>query len=148
MSVIVRLAIPEDRIEWLRMRLVLWTNCPADQHTDEMMASLGRSTSAVFVAARPTGGLCGFLEAAIWPYAEGCETHSVGYIEGWYVDADVREQGIGRELVQAAERWARSQGCREMASDTEVGNGGSQMAHLALGYIETARLVHFRKRLE
>jgi len=110
--------------------------------------SLARPASAVFVAARPKGGLCGFLEGAIWPYAEGCETHSVGYIEGWYVDTDVREQGIGRKLVQAAERWARSQGCREMASDTEVGNDGSQMARLALGYKETSRLDHFRKRLE
>jgi aminoglycoside 6'-N-acetyltransferase I len=147
MAVILRVAGAEDEAEWLRMRLLLWPDCPTDKHTDEMTESLARQTSALFVAVRPTGGLCGFLEAAIWPYAEGCETHSVGYIEAWYVDADVREQGIGRELVQAAERWASSQGCREMASDTEVGNDRSKMAHLALGYKETSRLVHFRKRL-
>lgn len=147
MSVIVRVADPEDRAEWLRMRLMLWPDCPTDQHTQEMMGSLGRQTSAVFVAARPTGGLCGFLEAATWPYAEGCETHSVGYIEGWYVDADMRNQGIGRELVRAAEQWARSQGCREMASDAQVGNDVSLKAHLAVGFAESSRLVHFRKCL-
>jgi aminoglycoside 6'-N-acetyltransferase I len=148
MSVIVRGAGAEDRAEWLRMRLLLWPHCPPVQHTDEMTASLARPDSAVFVAARPTDGLCGFLEAAIWPYAEGCETHSVGYIEGWYVDADMRQNGVGRLLVQAAEAWARSRGCREMASDTEVENVESQRAHAALGFQETARLVHFRKRLD
>ena len=129
------------------MRLLLWPDCPPDQHAREMRESLGRPASAVFVAARPTAGLCGFLEAAIRPYAEGCQTSSVGYIEGWYVDADVRQQGVGRELVRAAERWAGSQGFQEMASDTEVGNDESQKAHVALGYKETSRLVHFRKRL-
>lgn len=147
MSAIVRVADPEDRAEWLRMRLRLWPECLPEQHNDEMMASLARPDSAVFVAARPTGGLCGFLEAAIWPYAEGCDTHSVGYIEGWYVDADMRQKGVGRQLVQAAESWARSRGCREMASDTEVENVESQRAHTALGFQDTARLVHFRKRL-
>jgi GNAT superfamily N-acetyltransferase len=148
MSVIVREAGAEDRAEWLRMRLLLWPHCPTDKHTNEMAASLARQTSAVFVAARPTGGLCGFVEAAIWPYAEGCETNSVGYIEGLYVDADVRQKGVGRQLVQAAESWARSRGCSEMASDTEVENAESQRAHAALGFQETARLVHFRKRLD
>jgi len=148
MSAIVRVADPEDRAEWLRMRLLLWPECLPEQHNDEMTASLARPDSAVIVAARPTGGLCGFLEAAIWPYAEGCETHSVGYIEGWYVDADMRQQGVGRQLVQVAESWARSRGCREMASDTEVENAESQRSHAAVGFQETSRLVHFRKRLD
>ena len=57
----------------------------------------------VFVAAARSRRLSGFLEATIRPFAEGCETEPVGHIEGWYVDADVRRRGIGKQLVLAAE---------------------------------------------
>lgn len=52
-----------------------------------------------------------------------------------------------RALVAAAEAWARSRGCREMASDAEITNELSHRAHGALGYQETGRLVVFRKDL-
>jgi len=103
---------------------------------------------AVFVAVRPEGGLGGFLEASLRTYAEGCDSSPVGYIEGWYVDPDLRRQGVGRALLRAAEAWARAQGCQEMASDCRLDNEASWRAHLALGYEEAERLIHFRKRLE
>jgi aminoglycoside 6'-N-acetyltransferase I len=99
------------------------------------------------VAERANNRLAGFLEAGIRAYAEDCASENVGYVEGWYVDADVREQGIGGQLVRAAEDWARGKGCQEMASDCELSNEVSLAAHLKLGYEETARLIHFRKKL-
>jgi len=47
----------------------------------------------------------------------------------------------------AAEDWARSQGCVEMASDTWVDNDLSQRVHEALGYEVVDRCVHYRKTL-
>jgi GNAT superfamily N-acetyltransferase len=67
-------------------------------------------------------GLCGFLEASIYTWANGCEAMPVGSIEGRYVDLDMRRRGIGRALVEAAEAWARSLGCRQMATDVEMRN--------------------------
>jgi aminoglycoside 6'-N-acetyltransferase I len=93
------------------------------------------------------GRLAGFLEASIRPHAEDCETENVGYLEGWFVDSPYRRLGIGRRMVEAAEQWARTKGCREMASDAEVNNAASQHAHANLGYTETSRLVHLRKEL-
>ena len=87
------------------------------------------------------------LEASIRPYAEGSEAQPVGYIEGWYVDPDVRRHGVGRALVVAAEDWVRSLGCRQMASDVEIENGVSVEAHVAIGYREVGRVVHFSKDL-
>lgn len=78
-------------------------------------------------------------------YADGCETNNVGYLEAWYVDPDQRGQGIGRALVTAAEEWAVSQGCREMASDADLDNLISQQAHQRLGYAEVGRVVQFCK---
>jgi aminoglycoside 6'-N-acetyltransferase I len=129
------------------MRRSLWEDCPDDQQVREMDEVLGSESEAVFVAERPEGGLCGFVEAALRSRADGCDSTPVGYIEGWYVDEDVRRRGVGRALVEAAEAWAVSKGCRQMASDAELWNDVSHQAHGALGYRETARLVLYKKGL-
>jgi aminoglycoside 6'-N-acetyltransferase I len=136
-----------DHPEWLRMRRALWEDCPDDQQAREMEEILSGELEEVFFAERPGGGLRGFLEAALRSRADGCDSTPVGYIEGWYVDEDVRRQGVGRALVGAAEEWARSKGCRQMASDAELWNTVSHRAHRALGYGEVARLVLFKKDL-
>jgi aminoglycoside 6'-N-acetyltransferase I len=130
------------------MRRALWDDCPDEQQEREMAEIVGSDSEEVFFAARPGGGLCGFVETSVRSRADGCDSTPVGYIEGWYVDEDARRQGVGRALVQAAEAWARSRGCRQMASDAELWNTNSHEAHGALGYEETARLVLFKKDLE
>jgi aminoglycoside 6'-N-acetyltransferase I len=50
-------------------------------------------------------------------------------------------------LIEAAEAWARREGCREMASDTQIENEVSQRAHAALGFSVIDRCVHYRKTL-
>jgi aminoglycoside 6'-N-acetyltransferase I len=148
MIVNVRNVRSEDSAEWLRMRKALWDDCPDGQQEREIDEILGGDIEVVFVAERPGGGLCGFLEAALRSRADGCDSTPVGYIEGWYVDPDMRRCGVGRTLVQAAEAWARSRGCRQMASDAELWNTVSHQAHEATGYEETARLVLFKKDLD
>jgi aminoglycoside 6'-N-acetyltransferase I len=130
------------------MRTALWDDCPAEQQVQEMEEILGSDSEEVFFAVRSDSGLCGFLEAALRSRADGCDSTPVGYIEGWYVDPDMRRRGVGRALVEAAEAWARARGCRLMASDAELWNSVSHQAHVALGYEETARLVLFKKDLD
>ena len=144
-----------DASEWLRMRMALWPDSdPAIENGEikHFLATPARpllpTLHAVFVHQRPEAGLGGFVEVSIRPYADGCETTDVGYLEAWYVDPDLRGQGIGRALVIAAETWAIAQGCREMASDAELTNTVSQTAHQRLGYRETGRVVQFCKKLD
>jgi aminoglycoside 6'-N-acetyltransferase I len=146
-NVIIRRAIPADKPEWLRMRLLLWPFGTAEGFSKDLDALLADPLTPVFVAARPAGGLGGFLEAGTRKYAEGSESSPVGYIEGWYVDEDLRGQGIGKALVEAAEDWARSEELSEMGSDTWLDNDASIRAHLKMGYEEAERLVHFIKKL-
>lgn len=137
----------DDKPEWLRMRSALWPDHKSNEHLAEMDEILADPMQPVFVVDRSKGTLGGFLEAGIRKYAEGCDTSPVGYIEGWYVDEDLRDQGLGAALIKAAEDWARSQGLTEMASDTWMDNEASIQAHMKLGYEETVRLVHFVKKL-
>jgi aminoglycoside 6'-N-acetyltransferase I len=148
LDIIIRRVRPEDKPEWLRMRHLLWPN-----HTDpELLPEMDEILSnpdeqPVFVAVRPDGGLGGFLEGGTRKYADGCDSGPVGYLEGWYVDEDLRQKGVGSRLVQAMETWARARGLTEMASDTWLENEMSIAAHGRLGYVEMERLVHFAKKL-
>ena len=149
----IRSVASSDQLEWLRMREALWPSEAAgrgDEHDREIPAFFANADPAlaVFVAVRPDGSLGGFLEAGTRPYADGCDSSPVGYIEGWYVDPDLRRTGMGRDLVHAAEAWARSLGLTEMASDAEIENSVSLHAHAALGYEEVGRVVQFRKKLD
>ena len=101
----------------------------------------------MLIAEAAGGEAVGFAELSIRPYAEGCRTDRVAFLEGWYVVPAARRRGVGRELVAAAEEWARSQGCTEFASDAELDNETSAAAHRALGFAEVARLRCFRKEL-
>jgi GNAT superfamily N-acetyltransferase len=156
MEIVIRRPQAGDQAEWSRMRAALWPDSPAEEHAGEVAAFLsgdltgwmaGLHAVAAFVAARPGGGLCGFLEASLRPLAEDCTTHPVGYVEGWYVDPDVRRQGVGRRLMAAAQEWASSHGCREMASDAYLANAVSLAAHKALGFDDKPPRVMFRKWL-
>lgn len=138
----------EDLSEWLRLRMRLWDESTEDDHKSEMVDIIDhRDTQFVAVADQGDGKLCGFLEASIRSHVEDCETENVGYLEGWFVEEPHRRHGVGRALVGLAERWAKSRGCTEMASDAEIDNTTSLVAHTKLGYEETSRLVHLRKEL-
>jgi aminoglycoside 6'-N-acetyltransferase I len=134
---------PSDRQAYQQLREKLWPDC-SDADNDSWFA---RDDATTFVAERPDGSLCAFVEVGSRPYAEDCESSPVGYIEGWWVDADVRRRGVGRALIEAAEQWARSKGYTEMGSDALIDNSVSHESHRALGYSEVERLVMFRKSL-
>lgn len=125
--------LDSDWAEWLRMSVALFPQHPAEDLAAGMVEHRAREDAAVFVVDRGDGTLAGFVELGARPYADGCATSPVGYIEAWYVDADVRRRGVGRALLAAAEAWARARGYREMASDATLDNVVSQAAHARAG---------------
>ena len=138
----------KDLESWFYLRKRLWDELSDDEHKAEMIDIYGHSETQVVLVAENSGEkIVGFLEAGIRPFVEDCKTDRVGYLEGWFVEENYRRSGIGRKLVRAAEQWARSKDCTEMASDSEIGNDLSFKAHRNLGYEETSRLIHLRKDL-
>jgi cupin 2 domain-containing protein len=147
----VRPARAGDEDDVLRMRRVLYPDCPDPEHHEEIAAFVaGRADAALLVAEREDGGLAGLAEVGLRSAAEGCHAPTdvgIGYLEGWWVDADRRRLGVGRALVRACEDWARAAGCVELASDAKLDNVAGHLAHRAVGFEETERLVAFRKAL-
>jgi aminoglycoside 6'-N-acetyltransferase I len=137
-----------DQAEWLRLRHALWPECDFEQHESEMGTILvDADRSTVFVSPASGGRLAGFVEVSLRPWAEGCESTPVGYVEGIYVVPEERGRGVASALLRAAEAWALDRGCHEIASDARLDNDVSRALHARLGYEETEVLVHLRKKL-
>ena len=80
-------------------------------------------------------------------YVEGTDSSPVGYLEGIYIDERFRHLGFAGELLIACETWARDKQCIEFASDCERGNTDSYGWHMASGFAEAGRSIHFRRDL-
>jgi aminoglycoside 6'-N-acetyltransferase I len=149
----VRLGVSSDgeQIAWLRHSL--WPEASSKEHWEDAMPILSgkpRATlpSVIFVAEAADGMLAGFIEVGLRSHADGCDTRNpVGFVEGWFVEEGMRRKGVGGQLLAAAENWARSQGCVEMASDTWIDCALSQRVHESLNFEVVDRCVHYRKPL-
>src|ERR1700722_243862 len=140
----VRPARDSDRNQLAHMRALLWPESSFEEHLKE----LDNVPAVNIIAEADDGTAVGFLEVALRSHADGCDTsRPVGFVEGWFVQEAFRNRGFGRDLMRAAEEWARAQGCMEMASDTWIDSDGSQRAHEALGFEVVDRCVHYRKAL-
>jgi aminoglycoside 6'-N-acetyltransferase I len=140
----VRPARDSDRHQLAHMRASLWPESSFEEHLKE----LDSAPVVNLIAEADDGTAVGFLEVGLRSHADGCDTsRPVGFVEGWFVQEAFRNRGFGRDLMRAAEEWARAQGCMEMASDTWLDSDGSQRAHEALGFEVVDRCVHYRKAL-
>jgi aminoglycoside 6'-N-acetyltransferase I len=149
----IREAQPGDEGRLAAMMLALWPDGSTDEHRAEAESLIstrmcGTLPGTFFVAVEANETLRGFIQVGLRSHADGCDvTRPVGFIEGWFVDASFRGQGLGRRLMQAAEEWSRELKCREIASDALIDNAESQSAHRAVGFEVVDRCVHFRKQL-
>ncbi len=75
--------------------------------------------------------VCGFL----WLEVRGTMIDPVvGYVKNIYVAPDLRGQGYGRLLLEAADRWFRAQGCSKATLDVSVHNHAAIRCYQAVGY--------------
>ena len=140
----------DDAVAWTRLRQALWPDAVPGEHADAIAryfaGTLPEPIMVLFAQdghARPIG----FVELSLRAYAEGCQSDNVAYVEGWYVAPEARGRGVGRALIEAAEDWARRQGCTELASDAQLDNVVSAASHEALGFSEVGQIRCFRKVL-
>lgn len=143
----IRTITAADKVEWLRMRKELWPKDPPEQLRSEMDQIL-HSPGVVFGAETGDGKLVGFAEVAIRnEYVEGSTGSPTGYIEGLEVDESYRQQGIGRQLLMAAEDWCKNQRLAEIGSDTDLKNLKSLRVHQSAGFKVAGSVLHFIKKI-
>lgn len=138
-----------DAADWLEMRNELWPRDVAEHRRaiEHHFTGNGQFIDEAYICRAPAGDRAGFIELRMRNYAEGSDAVAVPYVEGWFVEGTYRQQGVGRRLIEHAEKWALAQSCHELASDAELDNQISIDAHIALGFSEVERAVCFHKRL-
>ena len=138
-----------DKNEWERMRNQLWSSSSTEHlaEIDRYFSNNSTNIVNVMVLERNSGKLGGLIELNIRNYAEGSKLERVPYVEGWYVDQDLRKNGYGKQLMAMAEEWAIENGFSELVSDTELTNYNSIAIHQSLGFKEVGRIVCFIKSL-
>lgn len=109
---------------WLLLREALWPHGSREEHLTEMSSFISNPDRHVpFVAYTPSRLAVGLVEASLRSdYVNGTDSLPVAFLEGIYVAAEHRRQGIAAQLVDAVAAWATSLGCQEFASDAPLEN--------------------------
>ncbi|MDK4711550.1 aminoglycoside 6'-N-acetyltransferase [Rhizobium sp. CNPSo 4039] len=134
--------------EWTRLRVELWPDSSYEHHRAELAQFRANENAVAYLAIDSAGHVAGFAEATLrHDYVNGCKTSPVLFLEGIYVRPEHRRGGMARALCDAVGAWDRAAACMEFASDALIDNLASHAFHAALGFIETRRVVYFRKLL-
>lgn len=147
LNVTIREMARSDRAIWAEMRAALWPEDDSAALAAEIDEIFARDGVWGFVAEAGADGAIGFAEVAIRPYANGCDSRPVAFLEGIWVDPRFRRRGVGGRLVEYAETFLTARGFTELGSDTQIENHLSKAAHQHWGFHETERVVYFRKRM-
>jgi aminoglycoside 6'-N-acetyltransferase I len=147
MELVVAPMTERDRAAWLAMRQALWPDATASEHADEVRVLMVRPEFAAFVARDGAAEAIGFAQVYVRPFANGCDSRPVPFLEGIWVAPEARGRGVGSALLGAIEEWSRDRGFVELGSDALIGNTASHSVHAAWGFAETERVVYFRKAL-
>ncbi|MCW7550272.1 GNAT family N-acetyltransferase [Photorhabdus sp. APURE] len=135
--------------EWLYLRSSLWPTASKEEHCEEMTSILHSGNQIAFMIQSDLGDFCGFAEASLrFEYVNGCNSSPVAYLEGIYISPEFRRKGLATRLIAHIKNWAKDHGCTEMASDADINNEESLALHLSLGFVETERVVFFKKLIE
>ncbi len=146
-AVTIREMTERDSDRWVEMRCALWPSEDEGLHAEVIAVVLRSPDAWAFMAETREGTVAGFAELALRPYANGCDSQPVPFLEGIWVAPEFRRRGVGRALIAHLQDFAIARGFREIGSDTEIFNQISQEAHAAWGFTETERVVYFRKLL-
>lgn len=138
---------PELVDAWIGMRTSLWPDCPEQESRLEANAYFAGGDLRMVLMAFADEEPIGFAEISERNIVDGCPGGPAAYLEGWYVEPEFRQQGVGRTLIDAAMTWARETGYSHMGSDVELDNQISREAHEKLGFEDSGKVVRYARSL-
>lgn len=92
---------------------------------------MGQSDHAVFVAVDTTGFVTGWISLFVY---RPLMRNPLVMVAGLVVDEAVRGQGIGGQLMERAELWARERDCEGIYLKSNVKRSASHVFYEGLGY--------------
>ena len=129
------------------LAVLMWDNHSVNELADDFSEILSTGKAQFFLKYE-TDIPVGFAQCQLrYDYVEGTETSPVGYLEGIFIKKEYRNKGYAKELLEECERWAKSMGCQEFASDCEADNSDSFHFHKAVSFTEANRIICFTKKL-
>lgn len=131
-----------DRIASLTSQLGYEVDIPAVQR--RLTVLLARSDQRVIVA-DVDGTPVGWLHAAI---SASIESEPYVSILGLVVDHDRRGRGIGHQLLEEAESWARDQRCAVVRLRSSVGRTAAHQFYQRVGYTNIKTQYSFVKSVD
>jgi len=129
-DVTIRLATIDDAEAVARLSDQLGYPSTEEETTRRLLQVNGQSGHAVYVA-EADGRLVGWVHVFV--------NHSLladtpAEVAGLVVDENHRGRGVGRVLMQQAERWAQERGCRSVRLRSNVLRSRAHLFYEKLGY--------------
>jgi len=109
------------------------------------LKGLLRDPRAEVLVAELQGRIVGYISARVHEDARRVLPRR-GEIEDWFVETEVRGNGVGQSLMQGIRKRLTERGCQVMQSSTWAENTGAIAAHERVGF-RRARVI-FRQTLE
>ena len=131
--------------EWAEMSTLLFPELSFEEAYAECEEWL-TTKKEVGVLYQKDNQYVGFMNVSVRnDYVNGTDTSPVAFVEAIYIMPEYRKQGIGRELIEYAEEFARQRGITQLASDCFIDNSMSENFHKSCGFIEKERVICFVK---
>lgn len=116
----------------------------AEAIAERLARLLARDGDIVLVAEEMPRGVVGWIHATeqeLLDSGRRCE------ITGLVVDADARNRGLGRQLVEAVEAWAIARGLAQLAVRSNIVRSESHPFYERLGFLRVKTQHAYRKQL-
>jgi aminoglycoside 6'-N-acetyltransferase I len=130
----------------LRLRCALWPDIVLDRQ--QMAIRLRGQSSAryeTFLVEDDGGTVCGFLELSWDPGVPGESPRAV--VDGVFVVPPARRQGLARQLIQGAERWAHRRGAVTLSCELDPSSADHAQAMSWLGFGSAAHRVRMHRNV-
>ncbi|MCL2837721.1 MAG: GNAT family N-acetyltransferase [Oscillospiraceae bacterium] len=133
--------------EWAKLHALLFPELSFEESFAECAEWL-ENKKEVGVLYEKDGKYAGFINLSIRnDYVNGTDTSPVAFVEAIYILPEYRRLGIGRELLEYAEKFAREHGITQIASDCFIDNALSEEFHKNCGFVEKERVICFVKNI-
>lgn len=105
-----------------------------------LRARLAAGDSRIFLAVRE-GKAIGFTQ--LYPSFSSLSMRRLWILNDLYVAPEARRAGTGKDLMSAAEAFARADGAKGLALATQIGNGVAQRLYAKMGYRRDEEFFHY-----